>query len=102
MREPPVREQPQQTPQKPELERIIEVLAWANEKGALHFKCPYFEILFPQPIDNVNMAPQPVIDDNARAEAGITNPDAVPYKNPIDDPDYYSETQERFYNYQRK
>lgn len=89
-------------PAKSEIERIIEVLAWAHEKGALHFKSPYFEIVFP-PKDQIwdNTAKQ-VGADNAQAEAGIKDPQAVPFKNPIDDPDYYADAQDRFYNHQRK
>lgn len=82
-----------------ELERIIDVLTWAQEKGALHFKCPYFEMVFAEQSQQKLSAPT-IVDDNAKAEAGITEP--VPFKNPIDDPDYYAVAQERFFNHQRR
>lgn len=90
-------------PAKSELERIIEVLAWAKANDALHFKCPYFEILFPHKVQTAADLPsKPVMADNARAEAGLADMQKVPFDNPLDDPDYYADAQEKFYNHQRK
>lgn len=89
-------------PAKTELERIIEVLAWAHEKDALHFKCPYFEIIFPPKDPIWDDGKKAVHVDNAQAEAGLKDAAAVPMQNPMDDPDYYAGAQDRFYNHQRK
>ena len=101
--QPPPQQQgviPQQAPAKSELERTIEVLAWAHEKGALHFKCPWFEIVFPPDgLKDTKHAPSDTMADNARAEAELGKGPTM-YKSPIDDPDYYASAQDNFFNHQ--
>lgn len=93
-----VRKEParQSISQMSELERTIEVLAWAQQKGALHFKCPWFEMVFPTtPLPAENLPVSSVVTDNQQAESQLK----VPFKNPLDDPDYYADAQERFFNH---
>lgn len=75
-----------------ELDAIRQLIEWAHEKGALHIKTPYIEMVFPPKEFEAAPVVDSVRQDDEKAKAGL-------YRNPVDDPDYYSVSQEQYYGH---